>query len=279
MPNAEITADDIKKCLGFSDSLQLELASFRECLLHGFSAEHGGTYDDPVTQKSRQFDVRATAVRRGFRVRLAVECKCIRDPLVVSTIPRTDKESFHELIFSYKHQNAIEDLASFGRAIRFKTGDSIYRGGAPVGKATLQVKKTPSGEFQSGDSEIFEKWAQAIASARDLVAASERDWRLNETEIAFALVIPVLVLPAGTLWRAPHDERGMLSGEPKLVDECEIYISKSINTGKNGISYTVSHLHVVTLPGLKVLLGMLTSPETISALLEEDVIAKAISNR
>jgi hypothetical protein len=66
--------------------------------------EHGGVYEDPVTEKARQFDIRGLLeLGQINRVRLAVECKNIREnfPLVVLTVPRSVDESYHEFISSH----------------------------------------------------------------------------------------------------------------------------------------------------------------------------------
>src|ERR1043166_3903146 len=96
-----ITAQDIKTYVESQDDFGLELRVFRACKETGFDASHGGTYEDPVTKKTRQFDVRASIqLAKLAKVQLAVECKSLQEfyPLVVSQIPRTENESFHELV-------------------------------------------------------------------------------------------------------------------------------------------------------------------------------------
>lgn len=94
----------------------------------GFAASHGGTYDDPVTKKARLYDVRALRQQDRFRVDLAIECKSLKRyyPLLLSRIPRTADESFHDLIFSRKRpQDVYSDPLSAPAEARRVKRDSI----------------------------------------------------------------------------------------------------------------------------------------------------------
>jgi hypothetical protein len=159
----------------------------RDLVDRGFVCEHGGTYDDPATGKPREFDIRATK-RFGKRfVRLAVECKNLGDhfPLLVSCLPRRRDEAFQELIYSFNPENSPSDppgdTVMFGitpssRLVRLPPSHSRYRPQEPVGKSCNQVGRSSNGDITGGDSGIYQKWAQALSSAEDLVhlACSER---------------------------------------------------------------------------------------------------------
>src|SRR6266487_5476091 len=97
-----IAVMDIKKYLDTRDDFAFELRAFHACKARGFNPFHGGTYKDPITEKSRQYDIRADIQRGNRRVQLAVECKSLRPfhPLVVSCTPRAPGESYHEVVVS-----------------------------------------------------------------------------------------------------------------------------------------------------------------------------------
>lgn len=72
-----ITAEDLTEYVTTQDDFGLELFVYAKARELGLSATHGGTYIDPVTEKLRQYDVRASAVQlpSGRRIDLAIECK------------------------------------------------------------------------------------------------------------------------------------------------------------------------------------------------------------
>src|ERR1700733_8316779 len=122
-----ITAIDINEYLQTRSDFDLELfvcRSLREC---GYVTAHGGTYIDPVKGIPRQFDVRAHAqFHKQFGIEFAVECKSISvdAPLVVSRVPRTDTEAFHELVHSWPRNN---QRGAYARAIRQEGVRDYYR--------------------------------------------------------------------------------------------------------------------------------------------------------
>ena len=147
-----------------------------------FQCEHSGTYEDPVTGKSRQFDIRARKSSLGkLQLALAVECKNIRpyNPLLLSAVPRTDAESFHDCI-----EFVATAHGNWTRCRRFPGTESAYPVGEWVGKKTDQIgREGNSAELVSDVSSTFEKLNQAVNSCRDLVrdygstANSEPPWR------------------------------------------------------------------------------------------------------
>jgi hypothetical protein len=61
-----------------------------------FSCDHAGSYTDRATRKDREFDIRATKEFGKCFLRLAVECKNLREnfPLLVSCLPRREEDPF-----------------------------------------------------------------------------------------------------------------------------------------------------------------------------------------
>lgn len=91
-------ADMLEYLSGYSD-FSFELQTLRLARGRGLDCEHGGLYEDPITKKMREFDIRAIAREGVYSVRLAIECKNIREnfPLLVSCVPRHGSESFHDV--------------------------------------------------------------------------------------------------------------------------------------------------------------------------------------
>src|SRR5438270_12626622 len=130
-----------------------------------FTCSHSATYEDPVTGKIRQFDIRAFKSEHDFKLALAVECKNIRPyfPLLVSAVPRTGAEAFHDRIIHRHGWNV-----PLSQIVRHKAGDSAYGVGEMVGKKIDQVRRDGA-TLVSDDSVTFDKLNQAINSCRDLI--------------------------------------------------------------------------------------------------------------
>ena len=121
------------------------------------TGNHVVTYEDPVTKKHRQYDVRAWAERRQQRLDLAIECKALRPwfPLVVSRIPRAADESFHHLILSHTREPDPGEVYSRidldrARTLPMEGRYSIYGQGEPVGKSTTQEGGTTRASSSRG---------------------------------------------------------------------------------------------------------------------------------
>ncbi len=242
-----VTADDIKRYLETTDDFQLEIDVFRMCREAGFQATHGGSYRDPLTGQNRQYDVRAHFPDDFRHVRLAIECKNLGDhnPLLVSTIPRRPNEAkFHALVSA--------SGAGVGRYTIHEFNSCLFQRGEPVGKATAKVGvKRSKDEFFSSDGDVYEKWAQAIASCHDLVGETLEDWKTNARRWSVGTVLPILVLGDGALWVANYDEQGNLAGEPARQDRCSLYVNIMVSRPGNFIDYPISHLLICTKSGLK----------------------------
>jgi hypothetical protein len=262
-----ITKEDIQEYLASADDFQLEIDVFRACLEAGLSAEHGGTYKDPKTRVDRQFDIRAKYEANGCFVRLAIECKALAEffPLVVSRVPRRPAESSYHAIVS-----ARSSCGSRFSIERMPQG--LFKTGAPVGKATFQlgrkdqkVQPPHKQSLHTGDSEVYEKWAQAIASAHDLVSRALTDAERAPGKCALSWVLPVLVVADKTLWTVNYNELGIVDGDPIEVDECSIFLNTSIDVNGPGfpVSYPLSHLLVYTKSGLIKMLKSLADLGTV----------------
>src|SRR5689334_4191337 len=105
---------------GYSD-FSFELRTLHMLRGLGLSCEHGGLYKDPVTGKTREFDIRAAATAAQYRVRMAIECKNLRAnfPMMISCVPRHQDESYHEVaVLRDKHPSVhSSNPSNFSRAI------------------------------------------------------------------------------------------------------------------------------------------------------------------
>jgi hypothetical protein len=263
-----VTAEDIKEYLKSRDDFDLELFVYRTAKQLGFSVGHGGTYEDPVTNKHRQYDVRASIERRYLRVDLAIECKALRTsfPLVISCIPRATDEAFHHLILASTRELGPGEFATAmelrrARTIVVRDKDSVYRAGERVGKSTTQIGRYDKGEFASGDGEVFDKWSQALASADDLITDAADAHERHGVPMFLTAVLALLVVSDGTLWTANYSVDGVLERDPQQVNEATLFVGRTYSSAFND-SFTLSHLHVCTRSGVSAFLEGLKNQTT-----------------
>lgn len=243
-----ITQDDLLKYLDESSDFAFELRVLKLIHYYGFACKHGGPYSDPITGKTRQFDIRATRTltgrdNEGYTICLAVECKNLRPhcPLMVLTVPRTADESYHQ-VYWYNGSNA--------NCQYMRTTDCIYPAGGPCGKSLAQVGKTVGGDLVGPDSEIYDKWVQALASGAGLVVVPSgapdhsREWRA---------ILPIVVVPDNTLWLAEHDENGTLKEPPKPAMAIDYFVGHEylLKLGNREFKYFASHVEFLTFTGLE----------------------------
>lgn len=255
-----ITQIDISDYISSHSDFSFELHVLRLLRSNMISCEHGGHYTDPVTKKSREFDVRARTSIDNVTARFAVECKNIRAnfPIVVYRLPRAEEDSFNEVcqLEDAEPDNGLfglrsMDLGLHGRAqcIRNRKA-TIYPIGEPVGKSLSQVGRATDNSIVSGDSEVYEKWGQALASLTDLVEEMSSDGK-GDSRPHFSFCIPALVVPNDRLWAVDYDYDGNLAGHAQPVDHCSFFIGKDYSVGFNEPSYVVSHLELFTLTGFE----------------------------
>ena len=245
-----ITTSDVEEYLATQDDFALELFVYNQARSCGLNATHGGTYEDPVTKKPRQYDIRVWSENNYRRIDLAIECKSLRPsyPLLISRISRIEEESFHQIVYSSKRKTS-DFIPDFNqppaRTLTFRGEHSIYQTHEFVGKSTSQIGRNEKGEFISGDGQVFEKWSQALASADELISDSVYHYRRSDKGAFLTAVLPVLVVSDGTLWVADYSDEGALIGSPRQVGDALLYVGREY-WKPAGISFTVSHLHVCT---------------------------------
>lgn len=273
--NESIRESDISEFCANESDFAFELQTMALLQSLGVKCEHGGVYEDPVTEKARQFDIRGLLeLNQINRVRLAVECKNIREnfPLVVLTVPRSVNESYHEFISSHAPIQqefslpgiGVRRMAGIGEdkgeRVRQKAAASIYPVSEPVGKSCCQVGRDSNGGIRGSDAEAYDKWWQAIQSSHDLVASAEDDWKLSRQRVSNTLVLPVISIPDDRLWIVKYSQDGTMSGSPAKADRASLYVNKFIPSSDrlSGVGVWVSHIEVLTQTGLKELVNSLT---------------------
>jgi len=263
-----IAKSDVIDFLDNHSDFSFEIKVLNALIRKEFSCEHGGSYTDPTTKKTRQFDIRATQVFGKRFLRLAVECKNLRlnFPLVVSCVPRRDDESFHEISISVNpDKHLLEEppdvysraMLAQSKNVHLTAERSLYKHGEPVGKSCDQVGRSPSNNIISGDSDVYAKWSQALSSAHNLTYLACNDGNDRTGDMALSLVFPVLVVPNGCLWMTQYDYDGNRIKDPETVDRCSYFVGLSYyHPGAfSGDELIISHIEFVTLDGLLVFVG------------------------
>lgn len=259
-----ITQSDLIAFLDGHSDFSFEIETLNALVALGFSCDHAGTYDDPATQKPREYDIRATRQMGKLFLRLAVECKNLRPhyPLLVSCLPRRPEEAFHELSYSVNPKtNPFEGFSLpdiIGTSPRStnvrRTGEnSIYAVGDPVGKSCDQVGRSEhDDQIVSGDSGVYAKWSQALSSAADLTCRAASDGEYRTGDIALSMVFALVVVPCGRLWQTLYDANGNRTSDPKPVDRCSYFVDRiySHRSVRGGDELAISHLEFVTSNGL-----------------------------
>jgi hypothetical protein len=268
-----IAASDVQQIVATEDDFGHEMrvgATIKA--IQSFSVEHGGTYTDRVTSKARQFDYRCSLtketnafavqipangcpeeeasipVRQATRLVLAVECKNLNPsfPLVICGTDRQKGEGFEDLIVSIGRSTALlrggAGTPGPGSMVsRARGKQSFYSEGAFVGKSLLRLKpeNSKSAVAVAGpDSDIYEKWAQAISSAVEMADAAQTCAR--EGQIVWSAVLPVVVLSDDSLWKVAYNGEGKASNVEQ-VDQCEYYVGYGIPSIPG--TFMFSHIH------------------------------------
>jgi hypothetical protein len=239
-----ITASDLGAFLNSDSDFAFEMRVLRWFEDNGFSCRHSGTYRDPVTGKLRQFDIRATTTTGTHTLALAIECKNLRQncPLLISTVPRTGAEAFHSVIQCHRRPPHFFD-------VKRVDGVGVYRANQPVGKATDQVGRDTGGQLLSNDDQTFDKVSQAVNGCMDLVERLSHEM----SDIQYRIIVPVLVVPTGTLWQVNYDSSGKIAIPPSQVQRSNLFLDhcwQSTTPFGLLLNYRISHLEIVAFEGL-----------------------------
>jgi hypothetical protein len=242
-----ITEKDLREFVDNDSDFSFEMKVLAELRGLKFECSHSGTYQDPISDKIRQFDIRARKRQGSCTLRLGVECKNLRrnHPLLLSAVPRSAEEAFHDIV---SHQPVGLQLATVRTE---KNGRSVYKPGEMVAKKTDQVRRDATSNLARDDSATFEKLNQAVNSSRDLVREAAVNFVVASVP-NFDAVVPVLVVPRGLLWQVDYAEDGKLLASPRQVTRSSLFLNHTwtINHPFGGVSYRLSHLEFITLDAL-----------------------------
>ena len=238
-----ITQADLAEFSRNDSDFALELRVLLQLRGLGFQCEHSAYYEDPVDHKFRQFDIRADKNFGKVLIALAVECKNLgaHKPLLLSTVPRTQAESFHESIEFLRGSIGINSST----CRRAEGVASVYRVGESVGKKSDQVARNDQNRLIRDDGEAYDKLSQAVHSSRDLV----RRCGLTSQEPHSRVILPVLVVPDDVLWQVDYTADGLMCQEPRTVSAATFFLGRSweFDAGYGLGIYNMSHLEIWTL--------------------------------
>src|ERR1039457_6429851 len=205
-----ITAQDLEDFTANDSDFDFEMKVLALLQNAGLQCRHAGTYRDPVTDKIRQFDMRAFLDNAEYTLAMAVECKNLRpnNPLLLSAVPRTQDEGFHNVLYC----NRRTTFTGFS-VESFNGTSSAYKPGEMVGKKTDQVGRETTGDLVSNDEVTFDKISQAINSCQGLIEELSKKVSAPPKRV----IVPVLVISPGSLWDVDYDSTGSITALPHQV--------------------------------------------------------------
>jgi len=243
----DVSVADIEEYLECESDFAFEMKVLNEFRKLRFIASHGGTYQDPITNKVREFDVRASYELGSFILSLAIECKNIRNnyPIVANLVKRTESESKIDYVHFVKDE-AIGRLMSCSD--KRTLTNVIYVKNDFVAKRIDQVGRNAKDEIVSGDSQVFEKLTQALNSSYDLVRSAA--WKSDRS---FSQVIsPWLIIPDERLFGIAYNDDGTRNGAVHRLDACSWYVDKCWQTSSPlNLKYSISHIEIVSFSCIK----------------------------
>jgi hypothetical protein len=264
-----ITSADIERYISTFSDFGFELAVLNTLASEGLHCRHAGTYEDPVTRKTREFDIQAETTpsktnQRQAVVRLAIECKNLRPnfPLVLHRVPRADNEAFTDVVWSTKDSGTTFTITrQYGHRIRLRGRRALYVSGEPVAKAADQVGKRADGELVTGDQDVFDRISQALHSSHELLRLSHYA-SLHDSPDVFAAVIPLLVVPNDRLWAVDYDETGRVIAGPSPIKQATYFVDRDWSFGGDATEvrtwYSLSHLEICEAGSVAQRVGQLT---------------------
>ena len=250
--DAPLTGAELRDYLQSRDDFAFERRMFRHADGFRLEVHHAGLYEDSTLGKQRQFDLRAVKRNGDHHIRLAIECKSLRSsyPLVVSCVPRPENEAYHEVML---------ERTEHGDRVQVRRLQSrLYAQGDPVGKAMRQVGRQ-KGKPTGGD-DMFDKYQQAMASAAGLVDGAAQYHRVCKPRQEFTGILPLLVIPDGTLWVAKYSTGGDFRLNPEAADSIAFYLGRQYVVRSVSTVFTISQLHVMTETAAVDLLRQLGEP-------------------
>ncbi len=290
---SKITADIIAE-LARNDDFGFEMRVGRALRdIPSAMVRHGETYVDPRTNKERAFDYQFKYSNGWRGLRLAIECKNLyRDaPVVVCGHRRVTPESFHDIVLSgygilkgrgrgspvqqgvvYEVMRVESESELYPTTDHFNNfvGKSLFRPKPPATDTKVEkLAKLPTHGFAiMRDDDEYDRWNQACGSAGAIALDTLEYGKSFEGGLGVATAtIPVFVVPDDTLWLLEFSEEGGIIGKPESTNHVTVFRDCRIhNAQQHGTpfycSITLSHVHFVTLTGLKAWLSEISDKQS-----------------
>jgi hypothetical protein len=255
LKDKKITQKDLEEYSDKYSDFSFEMKVLN-CFPDTYMVNHGGTYEDPISGKFREFDIRAKYsfnTPHTHNIYMAVEAKNIQDnfPLLISCVPRLKEEAYHDLVISKFKGAHYTSYIEYGKinTVRPSKND-FYKTGEFVGKSLDQIGRKEHGENEliGNDSDIYSKWSQAVNSSFELADTAFYESLDNQRKIFISFILPIVVIPDNTLWIARYDHEGNRLGEIEKNEECQYYICNKFVIGDKISSEEIilTHLHIMT---------------------------------
>jgi hypothetical protein len=256
------------------------------------NVRHGESYVDPRSGKEREFDFQFVFTHEWRRIQLAIECKNLfpDSPAVVCGHKRISAESFHEIVFAgngqLKNKNQREGIqtGTVSEVVRIGPESDLYPTRDParnfVGKSVFRPKppasdkpytglhKLPLGGYSVMRDDDYDRWNQAAGSAGALALNTFEHGKNTDVAAGVAtMTLPVFAVPDETLWQLEFSDEGEIAAAPQRADHITVYRDIRIRRTKNyGTPFyrtiTMSHVHFVTLSGLRIWLAAIENNES-----------------
>jgi hypothetical protein len=270
-----ISASDIKDVVLKEDDFGHEMRVGKVIrAISGIQIEHGGTYVDSVTGKPRQFDFRCSVQKETAELNLAVECKNLNPlaPLVICGTKRQNDEATHDFI-GWRPGSGYKEVQYTSSPIpvtfRASGENAFYQPNKFVGKSLIRIKPNPNKQAPNpfvadSDSDVYEKWAQALSSSVGLIEIARQRARQHRVPEFCAAVLPAVVVPNNSIWKVEYDDNGSIWGQPEQVDGCELFVGRKIQLNDQVFPhrFKFSHIHFFTIGGFTAFLSNMTSDNT-----------------
>lgn len=218
---------------------------------------HTGTYIDDITSKPREFDIRGSLWPKkslNHILHVAIECKNLasESPLIVHCSKRATEKAYIQYVdVEFRDENTDYSLKGDGFDFIRDAGDlNPYKKNEFVGKSLARLKWN-NNQVKSSDSELYDKWSQALSSSHDLIIQSSRTQpeHLRRQKIGSRhFVLPIVAIPEGTLWTANYDDEGQMTQSASEAEEVSYFVDRKYEISGN--EFTCSHVHFVTEPHL-----------------------------
>ena len=260
-----VTPEILSEALAVSDDFGHEIRVRTLLENNGCKVQHGWSYADSKLGKTRQFDLRGELRHRlphaPWYFQFALECKNLTpsSPLIISGLPRTQEESFHDIIDAYFYPAGFPNAGVF----RARDENRVYPVGGFAGKSLLRLK--PDGDSgklvpaRDGESEIYDKWSQALASANDPCLSAMHAAKNGQDKVR-TVVLPGVVVPDNTLWSVQYDREGRFGSGPIQTNAVSLFLNHEIELGAKDVHVSLSHVEFWTVSGLRKFLADLVKP-------------------